>query len=227
MAIAYDNSTDNAGLSSVSGTTYAHTTGSGDNRVMVVVVNAYDPFSASDRLTTSVTYNSVALTNLFVVDSPSLTANLSFWGVTSPDSGAHNVVVTQGGTVDGLSTSVVTFTGNDGMEFRDADSWIQGSAVTSQSINVNCTKTNACIIGACNASSSGWNKDASQTQIGRDGSGFYVASYELVTAKGNNAHAYSGSLGNVLVAAISILPKVNRQWVKPLRPSLFMPGIAK
>lgn len=98
MGIALDNAT----VSGYGGTTvtWSHTTASGASILLVYASGGTDGLFPS-----SVTYNAVGLTRVADISRPN--ASGSLWYLSSPPSGAHNVVITYGSYTDlyGLALS--------------------------------------------------------------------------------------------------------------------------
>lgn len=90
MAIAFDAATSfNGGASQVSSVTFAHTVGSGANRILVVGVALRN---GTGQSVTGVTYNGVAMTSAGVAINGT-TVRTSLWTLVNPASGTHDVVV--------------------------------------------------------------------------------------------------------------------------------------
>ena len=124
--IAYDNSaaSGNSGQNSL---TFSYTVGSGSNRLLIVSVGAVDGTTA-DRQVSGITYNGVALTRGDGRDSTSEFENNEVWYLLGPASGANNVVVTMGGTCNGISAVAASYTGVQQSSQPDAT---QTAAITS------------------------------------------------------------------------------------------------
>lgn len=78
---------------------------------MLVVAGSGDT-TAGDRIISGVTYNAVAMTNVWGVNGTTWVRNEG-WRLTAPASGAHNVVVTYGGPCDQACAGAVTYSGVD------------------------------------------------------------------------------------------------------------------
>jgi uncharacterized repeat protein (TIGR01451 family) len=101
--VAYDNASS-AQSQSNNPITFAHTTGTGSNRLLVVGFVMKDP-----KTVTSITYNGVALTKAGAIANTS-NVEVQIWYLVNPASGANNVVVNwAGGTVSHVGAA--TFTG--------------------------------------------------------------------------------------------------------------------
>jgi uncharacterized repeat protein (TIGR02543 family) len=112
-AIAFD-AASNGGLAASGSTfTWSHTVGTGTNRVLVVGVEQEDTNTA-DMTISSVTYNGAAMTaiaNSQVSDGTTTVNRAQLFYQVNPASGAHNVVVTFAGTVNGASAGAVSLSG--------------------------------------------------------------------------------------------------------------------
>ena len=109
MAIAFDG-TANANQDSVSSITFSHTVTSNTNGILIVGV-AID--STANRSVSGITYNTIALTKVRSDDEPTTTLHSEVWYLLAPATGAHNVVVTFPGTMDGAVCVSVSLTGVD------------------------------------------------------------------------------------------------------------------
>src|SRR5208283_819264 len=85
--------------------TFAHTTGTGTNRLMLVGV------ATAGQSVSSVTYNGLALSFVGgVSDTGSVKPRAEIWSLTNPPSGTFNVVVTLAASAN-MVAGVTTFTG--------------------------------------------------------------------------------------------------------------------
>lgn len=103
MPIAFDVASVAGGGSSITSLTWPHTC-SGDNLFLFVSTEAY-----SGSNPTGVTYNGVALTNLWVQE-PSNHKG-SAWYLVAPTTGEHNVVVTWATSQDYVAAGAASYTG--------------------------------------------------------------------------------------------------------------------
>lgn len=81
---------------SVSSITWNHTTGSGSNRVLEVCVGNR---SSTARTFSSLTYNGVALTQVYTQDIPEMSALIGFYRLIDPPVGTYPLVLTLSGAV--------------------------------------------------------------------------------------------------------------------------------
>lgn len=108
--IAFDASDDGATINSIS-TTVAFTVANGNNRILVVHVAIRHNSSA--RSVSSITYNGVNLTKLGSVDNGAYTTLRSeTWYLTTPATGANNVVITLNGAANHAYT-IESYSGVD------------------------------------------------------------------------------------------------------------------
>jgi len=88
--------------------TYSHTTGSNDNRMLIVGVEIEDT-STADCVVTAVTYGGTPLTKVTSVNAGSSTYMcVSLWYLTSPLSGSATVSVTTAGTVANIVSGTIS-----------------------------------------------------------------------------------------------------------------------
>lgn len=110
MAIAFDNASNSGDLSASTGTTFSHTC-AGSNRFLAVGVSVKD-ITLADRTVASITYAGSNLTFSHANDNGS-DLRTEWWYMVNPATGANNVVVSMGGTCNGLGIGAVSLTGVD------------------------------------------------------------------------------------------------------------------
>ncbi len=90
--------------------TFAHTCEGGSGRLLVVLVGGA---SGVNSLTTSVTYNAVALTELFDLAPVAEGGSLALYYLVAPFTGTANIVVTRAATQDSTNATALCLTGVD------------------------------------------------------------------------------------------------------------------
>jgi len=137
MAIVFDAaSTGTAGIAS--SLTFAHTTGSGNKRFLVVGVAYQDTTSVS-----SITYNGTSLTFVNRASQSSTTSEL--WYLANPSSGANNVVITMSGTTAYPTGSAITFTGVAQTSLVDSSNTATGND-TAPTVTTTTTRDNSWVV---------------------------------------------------------------------------------
>ncbi|MBI3882634.1 MAG: tandem-95 repeat protein, partial [Verrucomicrobia bacterium] len=95
-------------ISNAASTTFAHATGTGSNRLMVVGISINEETAATDDRATNVTYAGQALTQLGTNQLNE--ARVEMWALLNPQSGTNNVVVSfTRANADGAVIGVITF----------------------------------------------------------------------------------------------------------------------
>lgn len=141
MALTVD-ATSTSNGASVSSLTWSHTC-TGSDLVLVVTVGVF-----GGQTVTGVTYNGVALTQVGTDIQGSY--NLSdIWKLTSPATGANNIVVSLSGTADAIRAGGISFAGASGTVdgFASSKGAAAGSTVNA-SVNVT-SKTSNKVVGIC------------------------------------------------------------------------------
>jgi hypothetical protein len=140
-AIAVDNSSSAASTSAVTSLTWSHTTGAGNNRVLLVTVAWRD----NSTTVSGVTYNSIALSK---VGSTVLSTNgyvqFELWQLLAPPTGTFNVVVTRAGSAR-MAASALTLAGVDQTTPIEATNTAIGNSVT-PSVSVTTVTNNAWVV---------------------------------------------------------------------------------
>ena len=160
--VAFD-ATANSLCTSCTSLTFALTT-SGSDRLLIVGAGWGDTTGSI----TGVTYNSVALTSVTVVNNSS-DANSHMWQLIAPNTGANNVVISASETMSELVGGAVTFTGVDQTTPLGTAATNSGNSTT---ITVTVSSaTDEIVIDAMAFGNTGATVDASQTaRWDRDGS---------------------------------------------------------
>lgn len=177
MAITVD--ATSSGTASVGTTvTVSHTVGAGSNRLLVVMMGFND---ATPGFPSSVTFNSVAMTELGGVGSTNNPMVTDGWYLLNPDVGTYDIVVTKDSGVP-FAVSAISLFGATTPGDNDA---VTGDAATSSSLSLTATKagmTIDCIVTSLTAPT----VNASQTAFGAaanfSGTMDYSSSYKLVSA---------------------------------------------
>lgn len=209
MAIARDTST----LDETTGTsaTFSHTC-SGSNRLLLVGVMC----SSGDNVT-GVTYNSVSLTQIVKVDSPTPGRFRYIYGLLAPATGSNNVVVSlSGGSTDIVSVAS-SYTGVDQAQTLTAiTDTTQSGTATSTTMNMTSTVDNSwgammirsdndAMVASTNASlvqvsSSGF--DGERTAMFDTGAAIATAgAYTMVVTHTNN--------GNTAAVSVTFAPSAD------------------
>lgn len=143
MAIAFDNSNTSNSTSSAT-LTYSLTVGTGANRFLIV------GFSFNKLVLpsiTGVTYNGVAMTasaNNPKNPTGDVTVAVALFYLANPASGANNVVITLGGTADGISSQAASYTGVNNIP---QDFSVVGASGTSATLTTTTTIDNSWLVG--------------------------------------------------------------------------------
>jgi hypothetical protein len=128
---------------SPSSLTWSHTCGGGSNEVLYVGATFGNNGGSDASQTLSATYNGVAMTSVSKVHSNSGTSGfIEVFRLVAPASGAHNVVVTVGGS----GGSVWTLTGGS-MSFDGVDQATPESGISTNTGTSNATVTRASATG--------------------------------------------------------------------------------
>jgi hypothetical protein len=109
MAITFDAASDASGTGGGSSQTFAHTVGAGSNRLLVVGIGSSEdpPVNVS-----GVTYDGVAMTQVAQRNfNPYY--NVAMYALVAPNTGTHNVVVTQAASINEYTVGAVSFFGVD------------------------------------------------------------------------------------------------------------------
>jgi len=174
-SIAFDATSNSGYKSSVSSYSWSHTTGSGEDRLLVVGDSHHN---SQDRTVSSITYNSVSMTLVRTdVKSAIDYSRSALYYLVNPDSGSKTVVVTLSGVVTQHGAGgAITYTGAAQTGQPDADNGANGES-TSPSVAVTTTEDNCWVvsvlggergISAC-ANTERWNVSSS-FQYGLGGS---------------------------------------------------------
>ncbi len=120
MAIAFDAA---SGLSFGAGTrTFAHTVGSGANRILIVGANVN-----SNTITLSATYNGVAMTEI-ANKLNSFNHRSYLWYLVAPNTGSNNIVVTPSSGTPDIGAAGVSYTGAKQTGVPDANGTAEDNA---------------------------------------------------------------------------------------------------
>lgn len=164
MAIAFDAVSESAVVAAAS-VTWSHTC-TGADRILVVASVFRDDAGISDI--SSVTYNGVALTVIRRDNTSSLShpAQSELWYLVAPATGANNIVITFGSTIDNLAAGTgISLTGVDQAHPLDANNGAVGTAGNNDpTVNLTTIRDNAWIIDfAYHADDDGCDVGAGQT----------------------------------------------------------------
>lgn len=134
MAIAFDNvsQTASTGLDNVSSATISHTLTSNSNGILLVGAMA-DSSTLANRTVSSITYNGINCTNIAGATADTGVTNRGeVWYILTPGiaTGAHNIVVTWGGTCGGVIVFGLSLTGCDQTTIPDASANQTGTGST-------------------------------------------------------------------------------------------------
>lgn len=113
MAVTFD-AVATGGQGGTNTLTYSHTVAVQDNRVLIVGVSTEDPLAeVADTVVTGITYNAVALTKIDAqnVDDGITLNRADLWYLLAPATGAHNVVVSWAGNVNGGQAASLSYYG--------------------------------------------------------------------------------------------------------------------
>lgn len=151
MAVAFDAvGPSSAGQSATATTTtsWSHTC-TGSNRLLVVGVAV--GANPSTGITTSATYNSVAMTSIGTQQSGTGSAfgYIQMFSLVAPATGANTVAVTTSATVDALSAGSVSFTGVSQTTPLGTPVTAAGSSITPAATVTGTTAGNMVIDAAC------------------------------------------------------------------------------
>ena len=174
MAIAFDAATESGNKGAVSSFTFSHTC-TGSDRGLLVHVGAYDNAA---RTVTSVTYNSVSLTQISRVTGPTTGSWTEIWKLANPASGSNTVSVTlSGAAAYNVFGAAQSFTGVD----QTTSTMTSGGKTaagnsSSQSATVTGTTANNWIVDAL-TSFFGWAQSVGSGQTARYNTYYTGANY--------------------------------------------------
>jgi hypothetical protein len=163
MAIAFDAANSNKADATTT-VTVALSVVSATNGIVVVNVVLDDP-TLADRTVSSVTYNGTNLTNIAGATIDSTPNRSEMWYLLNTTvTGSHNVIVTMGGTCNGIGCGAMSFTGVDQVSPIDASTSATGTGSPSKAIVT--VADNAFIAEGCliNTGSASLAVNSSQTQ---------------------------------------------------------------
>jgi hypothetical protein len=163
MAIAFD-AANSGNADSTNTVTFALNVVSATNGIIVVNVVS-DSATLANRTVSSVTWNAVNLTNIAGATVDSSPNRSEIWYLlNTATTGSHNVVVTMGGSVGGIGSGAMSFTGVDQTSPIDATASNSGTGNPSKAIVT--VADNAWIAEGCliNTSSASLAVNSSQTQ---------------------------------------------------------------
>lgn len=144
--VTFDNaaSVNMAGGTSIS---QSYTTGSGDDRLMLVAVASN--FSGASSLVSSMTYNGDALTKLVTVPYNTMASStnaVDLWYRIAPASGAHNLVITYSTSTPSFAYNVATYAGVSQASFPDQST--TGAQDSGTSLALSLCSSPSCSMGA-------------------------------------------------------------------------------
>lgn len=149
MAISLDTSAVFAGDSTdVSSVTFSITVGAGSNHGLLVCTGQTDN-DDTNRLVTGVTFNGVALTKLREQDNTTNNIAAGVWYLPACDEGTHDVVITAGGILAGLTGSAYSLFGASQSTTADANNGTSTSNAANASVDVTTVADNAWVFTAC------------------------------------------------------------------------------
>lgn len=204
MALAIDTSTA-TGSTGASSQTFSYTC-TGSNLILIVGVCSFDT-TLGNRSVSSVTYNSVALTPLTAQDLSSVSGRVQLFYLIGPATGAHNIIVTMGGTATAFDIGVVSFTGCDPSSGFNAQNGNTFTSTTSASINTSSTVDNCVLIDAMNGNVGPMSFGSGQTQIMKRSGSTAMMGYRAIGAAGSYVSTYTTSSNDDYeIASIIIAP---------------------
>lgn len=124
--IAYDTTSNGGEDATVSSSTHSHTC-TGTNLTLLILISANDT-TLADRTVSTVTYNGLPCTLAKVSDNGGQ-RRVEIWYQTAPATGAHDIVVTMGGTCTTLAVQGLSLTGT--AQFNPIDSSGSNSSAAS------------------------------------------------------------------------------------------------
>lgn len=180
--------TESALETGASSLTFARTTAAGLNKGLVVVVVCY----GSNRATSGVTYNGVAITLLAQGDGNNV--NCSIWYLPNPATGSNNVVITQPGSCNGISGAAIAVFGAQQTTTADSTADTDFNSVSGgKTTNITTVAADCWIFDGIGDQTAAMTKDATQTlalnQFGQTGGG----SYKTDVSAGSNSMAWTWS----------------------------------
>jgi len=203
MAVAIYGSTT-ASWNSGSSHSYTHDSGSGDGRLLVVMVSNNNTWA---QTVTAITYGGVSLTRQIrqVANSPTSQSMVDIWYLIAPASGSNSVVVSHAATYPYSTYSIaVTLTGCDqSTAFRDSD-----SGTGTGSLTLDAGTDDVLLSAYSSGESTGWGgREADETEFYDTSGNSYTyinasASSEVTTGT-NSQGSYSSR------AAVTIWPPQN------------------
>jgi len=209
MALALDVTSNSGHLANVSSATFSHTA-TGSNLILVVLVAPGDP-TLGDRTVSSVTYNGVSLTHI-AADSDRGYERTEAWYLINPPTGAHNVVVTMGGSCENLDVYSITLTGAKQTGQPDASHSRASSSASPVTDSVTTVADNSYVVSVAQTiSTQTTGLSAGQSSIGFLNTGWTRASYSgPKTPAGSVTHGYTvASSTDGAMTIVSIAPSVD------------------
>ena len=119
-AIAFDAATV-ATSTNVSSLSFSHTVAAGSNLGLITNPGSADATDA-DRVVSSVTYNSIAMTNEAFGNDDARNVSASQWSLINPSTGANTVAITWAGSLSAANGGALSFTGLNQTDMVEATS---------------------------------------------------------------------------------------------------------
>lgn len=181
-AIGFDNTVSTASTNGANALNWAHTVGTGANRLLVVALSLRH---TGAQAATTVTYNGINLTPL-IVQTNNNNARVELWYLTNPPSGPANIAIAWSGASTRAVGGAMSFSGVDQTTpFEDPEGAVGNSTAGSAvSVTVTTTVRGAWVIDAV----------ASRTGLTMTAAGGRTQRWNITTGGGNPGRAVgSGS----------------------------------
>jgi hypothetical protein len=187
MAIALDNSTD-GGFAGATSLTYAHTTGSGTNRILFVAILT----AGGIDTVTSVTYAGSSMTLVNKILSGAGESYLFF--LLAPTTGTNNVVITSSVSIT-IESGCVSYSGAAQVT-PEASNTNTGNAVTTLTTTVTTISDNDWTVLSAAANTDGFAAGAGST-LRKTSNGYAIFdSNGVITPPGSKSMTFTSVLGN-------------------------------
>jgi uncharacterized repeat protein (TIGR02543 family) len=208
-AISFDAASSGANSASASSLTWSHTTGTLTNGMLVVGV-AQEDTNTADMAISSVTYNGVAMNAIaasLVTDGTSTFNRAQLFYLANPAAGAHNVVVTFAGAVNGITGGAISLAGvaNQAPEAAATNHVGTGSTISTTISTLTAGAWVVDVVGSgassvsFTATTSGMTERYDQFANGAGGAG----STKAPTATGATTMSWTSSSGSRLVHSVA------------------------
>lgn len=192
------------------------------NPVLLAFALLYDDTNGTDRIISSITYNSDNLTLIGAYDNNSGVADgdrNESWYRINPDVGSNSLVATAGGTCNVISlVGIIIGNANQSTQPDDSDGDDDGTEPS-----VTTTDNDEYVISAQTAVSGSSSADSGQTELANLQSGFHVVSTTHKLTTGSVTHGYADASETFNIVAIKAITAAGGTVVKDIIGMGFIP----